>query len=563
MKSANQPTLSLGGHTALSLLVAAVFIATAASPAAATGSTYAEWLAAHGLPLDASGSGALMADPAGDTITNLMKFGLGLNPDVSGYDGRFSVGSVSDAGQTYLALTYRRPDPSPVGIAYAVEIGASLADWAAGGQEIANSVIAEVRTITVRDTDAMETDTPRRFMRLKVITTATVPANTTAPLISGTPQVGQTLTVTTGTWTGGTEDPTLTYQWTRNGVDIAGATGSTYVATAADLATTLAVRVTGRNIAGAASVVAAGVGPIIGVATFPSLNVRPDGYTVELSFANLTTGGTYALTPDATPKVLLTVTSPGFDATGAATTVSRQIVGTVPLRQPYPNENSPTEAVVSGGVKVTIALADRIYAGDTVSQCILLSGAYVSSAVASPAATLTAAGGNATNSSGLAYPKAIANWLAFPRERAVSGATAFDLELLAFHRHPRAGRQVACVELIATDEHANSVSVKTAAMVQSTRVTTGNPIAVYRASIPLGSLTQGDHITVRTKVYPFLGDSTGVLDSDPTKDGVDLAAVPSGFSNYTFLNDKTGAYGTVYAYVSPTGSDTTGVASAS
>lgn len=447
----------------------------------------------------------------------------------------------------------------PGGIAYGVEFSSNLSGWAEGGVEVGNHTVGDLQVHTVRDSEPLAGGA--KFMRLKVRVTAQVPVNGVEPQIAGNPEVGQTLTLSAGEWDGGTDVPQASYQWMRDGIEIAGATGPGYLLAQADEGATITARVTGRNIAGSSSVFAAGVGPVGGGAAFPSIEIRPDGYTAELFFADLAAGGSYALSPDSDPKVVLTVTSPGFDATGAPTSIEREILGTVPLRQPYPNENGRTEADIAGGVKVTVALSDRIYAGDTVTQCVLLAGAYAANGSSSPAATLTAAGGRTSNASALAYPKAIANWLALPRERAVVGSTAFDVELLAFHRHASNGRQAACVEFIATDEHANTVSVKTAAMVQSTRVTTGNPIAVYRASIPLGTLTQGDFITVRAKVYPFIGDSTGVLDSDPTMDGVDLASVPSGFSNYTFFNDKTGAYGTVYAYVSPTGNDSTGVAS--
>ena len=58
--------------------------------------------------------------------------------------------------------------------------------------------------------------------------------------ISGTPEVGQVLTaVLVGT--GGTG---FTYQWTRNGVDIGGATSSTYTVVLADEGTTIRVVVT-------------------------------------------------------------------------------------------------------------------------------------------------------------------------------------------------------------------------------------------------------------------------------------------------------------------------------
>src|ERR671934_2763212 len=65
------------------------------------------------------------------------------------------------------------------------------------------------------------------------------PRSTTPPTVSGTPQVGQTLTANNGTWAG--EQPlTFTYNWRRcdsNGAscsDISAATAKTYVLTAAD-----------------------------------------------------------------------------------------------------------------------------------------------------------------------------------------------------------------------------------------------------------------------------------------------------------------------------------------
>src|ERR687887_2180647 len=84
------------------------------------------------------------------------------------------------------------------------------------------------------------------------------PRNTVPPTVSGTAQVGQTLTANNGTWVG--QQPlTFTYSWRRcdtNGAncsDIGGATGKTYVLTSADQGTTLRVRVTARNSAGSAS----------------------------------------------------------------------------------------------------------------------------------------------------------------------------------------------------------------------------------------------------------------------------------------------------------------------
>jgi hypothetical protein len=82
--------------------------------------------------------------------------------------------------------------------------------------------------------------------------TGVAPANTVAPVISGTPTVGQTLSSTTGTWTG-TVPITYTYQWKRAGSDIVGATSSTYILVQADATFAVTCVVTGTNIAGSAN----------------------------------------------------------------------------------------------------------------------------------------------------------------------------------------------------------------------------------------------------------------------------------------------------------------------
>jgi hypothetical protein len=88
------------------------------------------------------------------------------------------------------------------------------------------------------------------------------PTNTAAPTISGTPQVGQTLTATAGTWNSQTA-PTYTYQWQRcdtagnNCAAVTGATSQTYVVQTADIEKTLRVVVTATNPSGTGSATSA------------------------------------------------------------------------------------------------------------------------------------------------------------------------------------------------------------------------------------------------------------------------------------------------------------------
>ena len=84
------------------------------------------------------------------------------------------------------------------------------------------------------------------------------PRNTTPPSISGTPQVGNTLTASDGSWAGA-QPFTFSYQWRRCDntggacADIAGATAKAYAVNSADDGKTLRVRVTARNGRGSSS----------------------------------------------------------------------------------------------------------------------------------------------------------------------------------------------------------------------------------------------------------------------------------------------------------------------
>ena len=76
------------------------------------------------------------------------------------------------------------------------------------------------------------------------------PTNQNPPQINGTPQVGQTLTATNGTWSG-TAPISFTYQWSRcdatgkNCKDISGENNNTYSVLQADVGSTLIVTVGG------------------------------------------------------------------------------------------------------------------------------------------------------------------------------------------------------------------------------------------------------------------------------------------------------------------------------
>ena len=90
------------------------------------------------------------------------------------------------------------------------------------------------------------------------------PANTAAPVVTGTAQQGDTLTATNGSWSG-TAPITYTDQWqdcTTSCSNISGATGSTYRLGAGDVGDTVDVVVTATNAAGSASQASAQTGVV-------------------------------------------------------------------------------------------------------------------------------------------------------------------------------------------------------------------------------------------------------------------------------------------------------------
>ena len=116
------------------------------------------------------------------------------------------------------------------------------------------------------------------------------PTNTVPPVISGTAERGETLTSTTGTWTG-TGTITFAYQWTRNGADISGATSSTYTLVADDDNADMVCKITATDDEGSRVKKSNTLGPVLGI---PTALVDPVASgTPEVDQVLTTTDGTW------------------------------------------------------------------------------------------------------------------------------------------------------------------------------------------------------------------------------------------------------------------------------
>ena len=122
---------------------------------------------------------------------------------------------------------------------------------------------------------------------LAVAAFAAAPGNTAPPKVSGTPQVGETLTVSNGTWSG---TPTsYGYQWQRctgsTCTGIAGATQQTYTVRQGDVGHTLRAVVTATNADGSSTANSDQTGTVA-VGNGPTNTARPvvlgDAYVGEL-----------------------------------------------------------------------------------------------------------------------------------------------------------------------------------------------------------------------------------------------------------------------------------------
>lgn len=220
----------------------------------------------------------------------------------------------------------------------------------------------------------------------------------------------------------------------------------------------------------------------------------------------------FPLTPDATPKVVLTVQSTGFTRSGGqavATIHTRTVVATKVLRRPYtdgvPNGSGSTQDVPllqeqdlgGGDRRVWLALSEPIYAGETVT---------VDFAAGWRSGHAGAAGVAVLNNSDRAYPLPIARW-AQPQMMPVIGGATHRAEMIIASHFPRhfgavANQAVAAVRLQATD--GTNLLPPVWVTEDSVSPLFGDNLLCWGATMDFNGLSPG-MVQVRATIYPWIG----------------------------------------------------------
>jgi hypothetical protein len=182
----------------------------------------------------------------------------------------FAIDLGTPLGDVQLIFSVIRVDRIVSGVIYAGNFGAKLAPRSS--TPLQRSIAAHIRA-------------------------GLTPVDVTPPAIAGTPQVGQTLTATAGTWTNAPAG--YAYQWQRCDASgaacapIAGATATTYAPSAPDAGATIRVSVIASNAAGKSAAATSSQTAVVAATAAPPASTNPpaiSGQALQGQTLTATTG---------------------------------------------------------------------------------------------------------------------------------------------------------------------------------------------------------------------------------------------------------------------------------
>jgi hypothetical protein len=295
----------------------------------------------------------------------------------------------------------------------------------------------------------------------------------------------------------------------------------------------------------------------------------PNGWVAKLTMPYLV-----GASIDAT-KIRFLVTNPGYDTSRNVVTRSSWIRGSRVMRAQnqltgsYSGGTNPEVLFQSNdGVTLTTYIALQpdlvntallagnvgygvgiVYQGSTISSLVADTGFYG----AAQAGTFS---GTVTNSSTRTYYKPEPAYFNTPFEWV--NASTRSVEVAAYHRYGQQQQMIACAAVSGIDTTGNETAATIVSAPTLSTLQTQGPIAeVFAATYSLTALNQGETCRDHVKLYPWIGDSTAIMDSETY-----TASVQDPRRSMRFYNDKTGAYGGAIAVIEPTnGVDASGVVS--
>ena len=233
--------------------------------------------------------------------------------------GAPTIGAATATGTTTATVAFTQPafnGGAPITSYTATSspgsITGTLSQAGSGTITVSGLTTNTAYTFTVTATNVVGTSAASSASNS--ITTLTVPVNTVAPVVSGTATTGQTLSSTTGTWTG-TATITFAYQWKRAGSNISGATSSTYALVDADVGSAVSCVVTGTNSQGSSTGTSNSTGSVAGLIpdapTSVSASSSANSSTIIVSFTPPANHGS------AITSYTVTSSPGGYTGTGA------------------------------------------------------------------------------------------------------------------------------------------------------------------------------------------------------------------------------------------------------
>ena len=266
--------------------------------------------------------------------------------------------------------------------------------------------------------------------------------------------------------------------------------------------------------------------------------------TVSMQIAGLATGGTYAFNWATNndprvqnPTVIFTVNSPGYNGTTPVTR-TRLVYGGCCLRNPWSvgGAQFTKQEAGSSPVTLTIPVTDQIHPSDTVTVTIA-AGFYTQGGKPSNVLAST----SVTNNSTLAYPKVVGHW-ALPGYDKIGNTQT--LRFVAYQKFGQQFRPVNCVVFTSTDAHSNTATTTVTNMFVDQSFGDVMAVPEHIGQLNSSGFTQDDIVTSNAVAYPWIGDSTTLMD---TSTGT---APPSPLIGpLKFIADPGGTYCTAFAVV--------------